>query len=296
MFNPGVVEGPDGVIHILYRAQGRDGVSRLGYARTRGGVTIDERLPDPVFEPDLHDEWERLGTEDPRIVRLGSTYYVTYTATSLYESTDPHPSWLPPEDPPWRVRVALALTDDFQTFTRLGVILPDMDDKDAVLFPERIGGRYVLLHRLPPDLWIATSTDLRQWEEHRVVLRTRPALWDEQKVGAGAPPVRTDAGWLLSYHGSDHHNVYRAGFVLLDGRDPSRVIARSNAPVLEPTVAWEIDGQYPRVVFPTGMVVRGDEVLIYYGAADTVVGVARGSLKEILASLRSHSRNLLEGG
>lgn len=286
VFNPGVAEGPDGVIHILYRAQGQDGVSRLGYARSRDGITIDARHPDPVFEPDTHDEWERLGVEDPRIVRLRHTYYITYTAASLYKATDPHPAWLPPEAPPWRVRVSLAVTEDFRTFTRMGVILPEMDNKDAALFPERLGGKYVLLHRLPPDIWIATSADLKRWDGHHVVLRTRPALWDERRVGTGAPPVRTPTGWLVCYHGADHHNVYRAGFALLAPDDPTRVLARSVAPALEPVTEWERAGQVPRVIFPTGMVVRGDDVLVYYGGGDQAVGVARGSLTEILASLR----------
>lgn len=285
VFNPGVVEGPDGTIHILYRAQGRDGVSRLGYACTKDGVTIDARAAEPVYEPDIHDELERIGTEDPRIVRIGNLYLVTYTAASLYRSTDPHPEWLPKGEPPWRVRIALAVTEDFRTFLRLGVLLPDVDNKDGVLFPERIGDRYLLLHRFPPDLWLATSTDLRHWEAHQIVLRTRPALWDEQKLGAGPPPVRTSAGWLLCYHGVDHHNVYRAGFVLLDLEDPRRVLGRSREPTLEPRAPWEVSGQVPRVVFPTGMIRRGDNLLLYYGGSDTVVGVARGSVKAILASL-----------
>lgn len=286
VFNPGVCEGPEGVVHILYRAQGRDKVSRLGYARSLDGVTIDERLTEPVFEPDIGNEFERLGTEDPRIVRIRTTYYVTYTAASLYRATDPHPAWLPEGSPPWRVRVALALTDDFRTFTRLGVILPDVDNKDAVLFPEKIGGSFVLLHRLPPDMWVATSTDLQHWTEHRVVLRTRPAYWDERRLGAGSPPLRTAEGWLMCYHGVDHHGVYRAGFVLLDLQDPSVVLGRSVCPALEPRESWEVNGQVPRVIFPSGMVRRGDELLVYYGAADFAVGVARGSLREILASLR----------
>ena len=293
VFNPGAAEDADGVIHLLYRAQGRDMISRIGYARTRDGVTIEERVADPVLEPG-HNEFERLGLEDPRIVRMRDGFYVLYIAASQYEATDVHAGqavpWRlpgrPPEEPPWRVRVALALTKDFRTFTRLGVVLPELDDKDAVLFPEKIGGEFVILHRLPPDVWIATSADLKDWTEHQVVLRTRPALWDESRVGAGPPPIRTTEGWLLCYHGADHHNVYRAGFALLALDDPSRVLGRSDEPVLEPVTSWEVRGQVPRVVFPTGMVQRGDELLVYYGAADSVVGVARGSVQAILGSLR----------
>jgi predicted GH43/DUF377 family glycosyl hydrolase len=293
VFNPGVVQDAEGIIHLLYRATGRDGISRLGYAQTRDGVTIKARSREPVFEPEFGNELETFGVEDPRIVFLDGTYYVTYTAASQYRIDDPHPELVPPQEQPWgagepwRVRISLALTKDFRSFTRHGVILPDVDNKDGVLFPERVDGQYVLLHRLPPDIWIAYSTDLRDWRGHRAVLRTRPAYWDEQKLGAGAPPLCIDEGWLLLYHGSDHHNVYRAGFVLLDGRDPSRVLGRSEAPALEPLEPYEVGGRVPRVVFPTGVVRRGDTILMYYGAADTVVGVARASLKNVLSSLRS---------
>ncbi|TSC64524.1 MAG: glycosidase-like protein [Parcubacteria group bacterium Gr01-1014_106] len=287
VYNPAAVEGADGVVHILYRAQGKDRVSRLGYATSRDGVTIDHRSPDPVFEPELNGTSEQLGTEDPRLIRMGDTYYMTYTAVSFYRTADPHAEWIPSAPPSWRVRIALASTKDFHTFTRRGVLLPHMDNKDAVLFPEKIRGQYVLLHRLPPDMWIATSNDLASWQDHRVVLRTRPALWDEHKLGAGPPPVRTPEGWLVCYHGVDHHTVYRAGFALLDLEDPSRILGRSSEPALEPQESWEMVGQTPRVVFPSGMVLRGDEVYVYYGGADSVVGVARGSLHAILASLRA---------
>lgn len=291
VFNPGVVEDASGVIHLLYRATGRDGISRFGYARTRDGVTIEERSSEPVFEPNPDDEYDDAGVEDPRIVLLDGTYHVTYTGASRYRAPTPPGTRPSPDAPrgatsPWRVRVSLALTDDFRHYRRYGVILPEMNNKDAVLFPERIEGKYVILHRLPPDMWVSFSTDLRTWEGHRSVLRTRPAFWDERRLGAGAPPLRLDEGWLLLYHGSDHHNVYRAGFVLLDAHDPSIVLKRSDAPVLEPQAPYEREGVVPRVVFPTGLVRRGDTLLLYYGAADTVIGVARGSLKQVLASLR----------
>lgn len=284
VFNPGVAEDAAGRLHILYRAVGRDGISRCGYATSRDGVTIETRSLEPVLEPDLHDEYERLGIEDPRLTLLNGIFHVTYTAASVYAMTDARR--ISETETPWRVRVALALTEDFQTFSRFGVILPDMDNKDAVLFPEKLEGKYVLLHRLPPDIWISTSDDLREWGNHRAVVRTRPAFWDERKLGAGAPPLRVDEGWLLAYHGSDHHNVYRAGFLLLDARDPSIVLGRSDVPALGPKAPYEVDGSVPRVVFPTGLIRRGDSLLLYYGAGDRVVAVARGLLKDVINSLR----------
>ncbi len=287
VFNPGVIEDKEGNIHILYRAIGRDGISRFGYARTRDGETIEFRSQEPVFDADDGNEFEQKGVEDPRIVCIGGVYHITYTAASVYASGETVPPWLASEPRPWRVRISLAVTSDFKNFTRYGVILPDMDNKDAVLFPEKINGQYAILHRLPPDIWIAYSSNLRDWEEHKKVTHTRPGEWDERRIGAGAPPLLTSKGWLLLYHGADHHNVYRAGFLLLDREDPSRVLGRSPIPAIEPVESYEKEGLVPRVVFPEGLVLRGsDELLMYYGGGDKVVGVAKASLKAVLASLK----------
>jgi predicted GH43/DUF377 family glycosyl hydrolase len=286
VLNPAAVEDKEGNIHLIYRAFGRDGISRFGYARTRNGEHIDYRGKEPIFESDENNEYEEKGVEDPRLSCIDGNYYMTYTAASKYAPGEPPPAWMKNDDKPWRVRVSLAVTSDFKTFTRHGVILSEMDNKDAVLFPERINGKFAILHRLPPDIWIAYSDDLRSWRGHEKVTHTRPGEWDERRIGTGAPPLRTSVGWLVSYHGSDHHNIYRAGFLLLDLKDPSIVLGRSSFPVLEPEEKYEKEGVVPRVVFPEGLILRGDELLLYYGGADKVVGMARGSLKKVLESLK----------
>jgi len=284
VFNPGVAEDKDGVIHIIYRAIGRDGISRFGHATTKDGFNIVDRDPEPVFEPGENNEYEVKGVEDPRIVFIDGLYYIIYTAASCYEK-DEFPR-LPKGDMPWRVRVSLALTKDFKEFTRHGVILPNMDNKDGVLFPEKINGKYVLLHRLPPDIWLAYSDNLRDWSDHQKVTHTRPGHWDEKRIGAGPAPIKIPEGWLLLYHGADHHNVYRAGFLLLDKDHPNKVIARSDMPALEPIEKYEKEGIVPRVVFPEGLILRNQELFMYYGAADKYIGAAKASLKDILASLK----------
>lgn len=286
VFNPGVVLGDDGITHILYRAIGRDGISRFGYARSRDGEKIDYRSKEPVFEPDEGNEFERFGVEDPRLVKVNGYFYVTYAAASKYKVTGKLASLNELQDKPWRVRISLAVTKDFVNFTRHGVVIQDMDNKDAVLFPDKINGKYVILHRLPPDIWVAYSDDLRDWRGHQKVTHTRPGEWDERRIGAGAPPVRVNEGWLLMYHGSDHHNVYRAGFLLLDANDPSKVLGRSSYPAFSPREKYEKEGLVPNVVFPQGLVLREDQLWMYYGGADKVVGLAIGSLKSILASLK----------
>lgn len=285
VFNPAAAEDKNGVIHLVYRAIGKDGISRFGYATTKNGEHIDYRSPAPIFESDENNEFEEKGVEDPRLSCVGGQFYMTYTAASKYKADEPLPAWLG-ADQPWRVRVSLAVTDDFKHFSRHGVILPEMDNKDAVLFPEKINGKFAILHRLPPDIWIAYSNDLTDWDGHEKVTHTRPGLWDERRIGTGAPPIKTPQGWLVAYHGSDHHNVYRAGFLLLDLNDPSRVLGRSREPAFEPVERYEKEGLVPRVVFPEGLVLRGDELLMYYGGADKVVGMAKGSLMKVIASLK----------
>lgn len=216
---------------------------------------------------------EAFGLEDCRVTQIGGTYYLTYTAVS--ESG---------------VAVGLASTTDWRSFTRHGVILPP-HNKDCALFPERVGGRYVALHR-PSGIgiggnyiWVGRSPDLLHWGDHQCVARTRPGMWDEERIGAGASPIRTDEGWLEIYHGADRNGRYCLGAMLLDANDPSRVLARSAEPIMEPEEAYEQKGLVGNVVFTNGHLVDGDEVTVYYGASDTVVCMATFSIGELLASL-----------
>ncbi len=216
---------------------------------------------------------ERFGVEDCRVSRIGDTYHLTYTAVSE-----------------WGVCVALQTTDDWTTFHRRGIILPP-PNKDTALFEEKVNGLYHALHRPEgrglggPFIWLASSPDLVHWGRHTPLLRTRPGEWDESRVGAGAAPIRTDAGWLAIYHGADRDSRYCLGALLLDLDDPSRVLARSREPIMEPKEEYEQRGFFGNVVFTNGHTVDGDTVTLYYGASDTVICGATFSISEILTTL-----------
>jgi predicted GH43/DUF377 family glycosyl hydrolase len=243
--------------------------------------SIDGRSVDSVdgvrFGPEV--EYEEYGVEDPRITRIGDTFYFTYVAVSRHGAA-----------------TALASTGDFQTFRRHGVIFYP-ENKDVALFPEQIDGAYVALHRpnaatrfTAPEMWLAWSSDLAHWGRHEP-LRTQIALWARGRTGAGTPPIRTSEGWLEIYHGNDKREgdrgigTYAAGALLLDIEQPHRLLGQSIGPVLRPETDFERIGFVPNVVFPTGIVERDDTVLIYYGAADTAVGVVELSRAEMLAAL-----------
>lgn len=263
VFNCAVVFDGE-LFHMIYRAQGEDMVSRLGYAVSIDGVNFN-RLEKPVFKP--ASQWELYGVEDPRITKIGEEYYMVYTAYS-----------------PRGTRVSLASTKNFITWKRYNVVLPDMNNKDAALFPEKIDGKYVMLHRIEPDIWIAYSDDLVHWNDFVSIAKPRPDYWDNLKIGAGAPPLKTPYGWLLLYHGVEKSErpVYRLGFILLDLNDPRVVLKRSEQPILEPKEDWEIFGGVPNVVFSDAMVEFGGKYFVYYGAADNHIALATIDVQEVL--------------
>ena len=236
------------------------------------------------------EEYERFGCEDPRVTRLeidGEVLYlITYTALSA-------PAFSGAGN-----RVALASTEDLRTFHKHGVVIPDLEDKDAVIFPELVGGRIAMLHRVAPNIQIVYFDSLEQlinpdaefWSECRASLKESTVMrpkykWEVKKIGAGPPPIRTDAGWLLIYHGVDANHVYRAGAALLDLEDPARVIARSPHPILEPEEEYERVGDVPNVVFPEGAVVRDGTLYVYYGGADRCCCLATAALDDLLGYL-----------
>jgi predicted GH43/DUF377 family glycosyl hydrolase len=279
VFNPGAC-ALDGGTLLLVRVEDRTGISRLVVATSSDGLgdwTVDETrglTPDPDrFE-------ERWGVEDPRITQIDETYYVVYTG---YSEGGP--------------LVCLATTGDFVTFERHGVVIPP-EDKDAALFPETFDGRWALLHRpatatagLGAHVWLSWSPDLRYWGDGRILLPARRGgWWDANKVGTGPPPLRTDEGWLLCYHGvrvTASGSLYRVGLALLDLADPCTILRRTDEWVFGPSEPYERTGDVPGVVFPTGWVLGedGDTLRIYYGAADSVVGVATASLAVLLGGL-----------
>ncbi len=263
VFNCGVLYDK-GLFHMLYRAQGQDMVSRLGYAVSVDGVNFF-RFDKPVFTP--QSRLELYGVEDPRITKIDGEYYILYTAYS-----------------PVGVRISMASTKDFIVWKRYGVVIPDIDNKDAALFPEKINGKYVMLHRIPPDIWLAFSDDLLHWTDFVSIAKPRQGYWDNLKIGAGAPPIKTPYGWLLLYHGVEEapRPVYRLGFMLLDLNDPRKVLKRSEEPILEPEEDWELFGGVPTVVFSDAMVEYKDQFYIYYGAADNHVALATIDVEEVM--------------
>jgi predicted GH43/DUF377 family glycosyl hydrolase len=218
-------------------------------------------------------ELETYGIEDCRVARIGEVYYLTYTQVSSNG-----------------VGVGLRTTSDWKNFVHHGMIFPP-HNKDCALFEEQIGGKYYALHRpSSPELggnyiWLAESNDLLHWGNHRCLAHSRPGFWDSARVGAGASPIRTEAGWLEIYHGATKENRYCLGALLLDLDEPWRVLARSQTPIMEPEASYEREGFFGQVIFTNGHVVDGDRITIYYGAADSVICAADLSIQRILASL-----------
>ncbi len=231
----------------------------------------------PVFLPE--SPFEEYGVEDPRITEIDGRYWITYVAVSRHGAA-----------------TALASTTDFVTFERHGVIFPP-ENKDVVLFPRKIDGKYVALHRptaktnfCRPEIWLSRSPDLLHWGEHQPVL-SGLADWEAERIGAGPPPIELSSGWLVIYHGCGGSDQvggvgeYCAGAVVLDLLDPTKVLRRSSNPVLRPIAGFEREGVVPNVVFPTALLEREATLQVFYGAADTAVGVVELPLRSLLGSL-----------
>jgi predicted GH43/DUF377 family glycosyl hydrolase len=216
---------------------------------------------------------ERFGIEDCRVTQIAGTYYLTYTAVSGSG-----------------VGVGLQITKDWQNFENGGMMLPP-HNKDCAMFEEKINGKYYCLHRPSSKeiggnyIWLAESSDGRQWGNHQCLIKPRPGLWDSSRVGAGAAPIRTERGWLEVYHGANTEHQYCLGAFLMDINSPSKVLARTVEPIMVPTEAYELSGFFGYVVFTNGHIVEGDRLTIYYGAADEFVCGAHFSIGEILSKL-----------
>ena len=257
---------------MIYRgtdvaSSGKDGpfISRLGYAVSDDGIHF-ERYNDPVLTNE--GEQELRGLEDPRLVKIDDTFYMMYTG---YRGKTPSD-----------YRICLASSRDLREWKRHGVVL-DEPNKDASLFPKKVGNRYIMFHRRSPDIWIAYSDDLKSWYDHtRVMGPVASSDWEALKIGIAGPPMETDDGWLLIYHGVSHGHVYCLGIALLDADDPSKVIARQAEPILEPELPWEKAGHVPNVVFSCGQVEFGEKLVVYYAGADTVIGAAEIEKNDIV--------------
>jgi len=314
VFNPACMQvGKE--VHMYYRAFSKRKRSVIGYCRLDGPLKVVERLNRPFIKADGEKE---QSIEDPRIVKIGKTYYLTYVAFDGKH-----------------VRIAYAQSKNLKQFTKKGIISPEISydeaedefrsckgqlkeryflfeayykdrngkdtllwDKDAILFSEKIKGKYALLHRILPDIQVVYFNDfkdltLKYWKEYfyhlcsYIVLESKYG-YESRNIGGGCPPIKTDKGWLLIYHAvddMDRGKIYRAGAALLDLKDPTKVIGHLPYPLFEPTEPWELNGVVNNVVFPTGHAIFGKDLYIYYGAADKRIAVASVNLKKLLKEL-----------
>ncbi len=303
-FNPAVVEDDEGTIHLLYRALGRDGISRIGYAQSKDGIHFNNRSNIPVYEPThgfgLPDESDHHGpigyhqamytsgggwggSEDPRIVRIGDDVYMTYVAFEGWDS----------------VRIALTSIslDDFKRgrwkWRKPQLISPPGKvNKNWLIFPEKINGKFAVLHSIVPKVMIEYVDDLKNFNGY--INSKRPdgpqpgpkGSWDNILRGAGPPPMKTQLGWLLLYHALENKDSgrYKLGAMILDKNDPTKILYRSAHPILSPDMYYENNGK-PGIVYASGANIRGDDLYVYYGGADKVVCVATTPLDQFLKYL-----------
>ncbi len=306
VFNPAAFVAK-GRVHLIYRAIGNDDISTFGYASSGDGVHFDERLDYPVYTPRQNFEGRSIqkaaqpspyasggtgigGCEDPRLSLVGDMLYMTYVAFD---------GWNPP-----RVALTAISLEDFlahhwnwQEPVLISPYIPGEGNKNSCILPEKVKGQYVIFHRIWPDILIDYSADLDFDGQKKFLskqghakISPRKTHWDSRKVGIGATPIKTSEGWLLIYQAVGHQDSskYKIGAMLLDLQDPSQVLARSNAPVLEPEAWYENEGWKYGVVYPCGAAVLGDDLFVYYGEADTYTCVAKANLQDFVSQLLIH--------
>lgn len=263
----------EGLVHIIYRAMGDDNISRLGLATSNDGFTIKERLETPVFNPVNHAE--RDGCEDPRLTVIGDQVVMAYTAyrnhdfpvifqislTTINLKDFVNRNWN------WRERV---------------LPFPGVRNKDAVILPGKVDGKYVMFHRIEPSICVSYSEDLKRWHDFKSIMEPRDKMWDSVKIGAAGTPIELNEGYLFIYHGVDEKKHYSLGAALLDKSNPEKILYRSEKPILTPCEGYECVGDVPNVVFSCGNVQLDDQVIVYYGGADTVLCGASYELNELL--------------
>lgn len=282
-FNAAVVD-VDGTVHMFYRttdknSNGReckDYCSYIGHAVSQDGIHFTKD-PDYVLGPRPDSQYIR-GCEDPRITLLDSRYYMLYTGYGARFSGD--------------YRICMASSDDLVHWEEHGIVL-DESNKDAALFPAKVDGQYMLLHRRAPHIWIARSDDLQSWHDHQILAKTHPDHpWEDCKIGIGGQPMLTEHGYILIYHGVSKaekpfegrgsYKQYALGIMLLDRDDPTKMIYRQEEPILVPELAWELsEGYVPNVVFSCGQIIRDDTLYVYYAGSDSAIGLATCSMQEI---------------
>lgn len=272
----------DGKVHLVYRAQGDDGISRLGYASSSDGYHIEERLEQPIFSP--ADIYERLGCEDPRITDLENTYVMCYTSFGEKRR------WSSVKSKTRLGQIGLTsisrndfLNHRWNWSKRIHPFL-EVDSKNSFVFPRKFEDKYVMYHRISPHIWLASSNHLDDWSEsrHKIIIKSQVA-WEYTKMGAGAQPIDTKDGWLLVYHAVDELFTYRLGAALADTHNPEKIVKRLKTPIFEPREDYE-----QKIVFTCGAIKLDGKILVYYGGDDRVIGVASCEESQILSMLEKN--------
>jgi len=284
VFNAGAID-LEGSVYIFYRAMDAANTSTVGLAVSKDGLTIDERLPEPIYVPRADFEMKHggptgnSGCEDARIVRIGDTLYMTYTAYDGARS---------PMGAISSISVSDFLARRWQMWSMPVVLTPEgVDDKDIVILPEKINGNYLFYHRVNREICADLLPDLLSGKRATrgiEVMAPRYGMWDGEKVGGATVPIKVGDKWLMIYHGVSRHTTYRLGAALLDS-DAITVLARTADSIFEPREKYEKEGAVRNVVFSCGAVLRGDTIFLYYGAADRVLGVATASLARVVDAL-----------
>ena len=286
-FNPAAIY-LDGEIHIVYRAMSHDNTSVMGYAKSKDGINIYFRSDIPIYSPSGEFEKKGIpngnsGAEDPRLIEMDGIIYMLYTAYNGLESP----------------RIALTsiskndfLAQKWDNWKDAKYISPrGYDDKDASFFPKKFNNQYLFIHRIGNNIDIAYVNNIEFPSDETLSedgwIYPRKGWWDSKKIGLAAPPIETKDGWLMFYHGISENNIYRVGVLLLDLENPRKVLARSSTPIFSPETEYEKKGVVNNVVFPCGVVLVGDTIFMYYGAADLVTGVATAKLEDILNKLKN---------
>jgi predicted GH43/DUF377 family glycosyl hydrolase len=286
VFNPSVLE-IEGRVYMAYRAMSNDNTSYIGYAASDDAIHFNERDAEPMYWPREKFEEKGIpngnsGCEDPRLTLIDDTVYMLYTAYNGHESPRVALTKLSKQD---------FLEKKWNNWSKPVLISPpNYDNKDACILPEKVDGKYLIFHRMGIDIDYAIVDSLdfdgNTWLEENIWLVNRPGMWDDWKVGISGTPIKTEAGWILIYHGvSTQDHIYRVGAVLMDTNNPTKILGRSYYPLFEPEASYELIGQVPNVVFPEGNILRDGMIYIYYGGADSVIGVATIKLEDLINSL-----------
>ncbi len=253
--------------------KGKDYLSSMSHirlARSKDGInfTVDEH---PFIYPKSFEE--EYGVEDPRITPINGRFYINYSIVS-------RDSWC----------TALAVTDDFTDYEKLGIIFHP-ENKDVTIFPERVNGKYIALHRPNNSgfgkaaVWYAESPDLLHWGMHKCLIRPRDTVYESMKIGGGAPPIKTKDGWLCIYHGKGDNQMYSLFAMLLDLNEPWKIIKRPEKPIFVPEAEYELNGFFPNVVFSNGMFEKDGKLYMYYGASDDTSCLAVAEVEDVLRNI-----------